>query len=253
LAALELRDLRKVYNLGEQTVAAVDGVTLSCRSGTFVALVGCSGCGKTTLLRTIAGFESVTAGEVRLGEGDGTTRTAMMFQEPRLMPWLTVRENIGFGLGRRLKQNAARLSELLGLLGLAEFADALPGQISGGMAQRTALGRALCLDPDLLLMDEPFGALDALTRRILQRELVNIWRASDRRRTILFVTHDMEEAVLLAERVLVMEQGRVIDDIVVPQAYPRHPEDIELIRLRERLIARLGTTESLKPKERMLS
>jgi sulfonate transport system ATP-binding protein len=239
LAAFELAAIAKRYALGDRDVIAIDGVSLDCRPGEFVALVGRSGCGKTTLLRLVAGLEQPDAGMLRWGSSSHRSRAGMVFQEPRLMPWLTVRQNVGFGLmdepdRARVDATVARLLRLVELTG---FADALPHQLSGGMAQRAALARALCLDPDVLLMDEPFGALDAFTRRALQRALIQLWRGAERARTVLFVTHDVEEAVLLAQRVVVMRAGRLVDEVAVPLPYPRRPEDIAVVRLRERLIA----------------
>jgi len=243
LAGFELSDITKRYALGEGAVLAIDRLSLSCRPGEFVALVGRSGCGKTTLLRTVAGLEQPDGGAMRWGTEGRRARAGMVFQEPRLMPWLTVRQNVGFGLldePDRARVDAT-VARLLALVELGAFADALPHQLSGGMAQRAALARALALDPDVLLMDEPFGALDAFTRRALQRELVELWLSGasvdeGRRRTVLFVTHDVEEAVLLAERVLVMRQGRLVAEVAVPLAHPRRPEDLRVVQLRERLI-----------------
>ncbi|MCK6449572.1 MAG: ABC transporter ATP-binding protein [Alphaproteobacteria bacterium] len=246
-AAFALEAITKRYALRGRDVLAIDRLSLACRPGEFVALVGRSGCGKTTLLRTVAGLEQPDGGTFRWGRPGGRpARAAMVFQEPRLMPWLTVRQNVGFGMmdapdRAGVEQAVARLLELVEL---SAFADALPHQLSGGMAQRVALARALCLDPDVLLMDEPFGALDAFTRRALQRELVQLWLGAERRRTVLFVTHDVEEAVLLAERVLVMRAGRLVAEVAVPLAYPRRPEDINVVALRERLIDTITESHS---------
>jgi sulfonate transport system ATP-binding protein len=235
----ELTCITKRYALPDRDVVAIDRLSLACRPGEFTALVGRSGCGKTTLLRMVAGLEQPDEGALDWGTTDRRAHAGMVFQEPRLMPWLTVRQNVGFGLLDEpdRAQVDATVQRLLALVELEGFADALPHQLSGGMAQRAALARALCLDPDVLLMDEPFGALDAFTRRALQRELITLWRNAERSRTVLFVTHDVEEAVLLAERVLVMRAGRLVEEVAVPLAYPRRPEDIEIVRLRERLIA----------------
>ena len=210
-------------------VTALADVSVSVEPGAFVALVGPSGCGKSTLLRLIAGLDRPTSGDVRIG---GARRVGVGFQDPRLMPWLTVAGNIGFALGAR--PEPARVAAMADLLGLRDWLGAWPDQLSGGMAQRVALGRALITDPDLLLLDEPFSALDAMTRRTLQGELVRLWQVS--RRTVLFVTHDIEEAVLLAGRVLVLRAGRVIEDCPVPLAYPRDPTDGAVVTLRRHLL-----------------
>ena len=210
-------------------VTALADVSVSVEPGAFVALVGPSGCGKSTLLRLIAGLDRPTSGDVRIG---GARRVGVGFQDPRLMPWLTVAGNIGFALGAR--PDLARVAAMADLLGLRDWLGAWPDQLSGGMAQRVALGRALITDPDLLLLDEPFSALDAMTRRTLQGELVRLWQAS--RRTVLFVTHDIEEAVLLAGRVLVLRAGRVIEDCPVPLPYPRDPTDGAVVTLRRHLL-----------------
>jgi sulfonate transport system ATP-binding protein len=237
MSAVELKGVVRRFLVNGRPVPALDRVDLACPAGAFLAIVGRSGCGKTTLLRTVAGFEAPDRGEILI-EGGG--RTAMMFQEPRLMPWLTVRDNVGFGL--RDAAATAAVAPLLERLHLAEFADAYPQQLSGGMAQRAALGRALCLDPDLLLMDEPFGALDAFTRRRLQRELIALWQG-DRPRTVLFVTHDVEEAVLLAERVVVMERGHIVADLAIPLPYPRVAETPEVALHRRRVVEALADAQ----------
>ncbi|MBL8838869.1 MAG: ABC transporter ATP-binding protein [Alphaproteobacteria bacterium] len=233
---LEVAGLRKVYDVAGRTVAALDGVTLALPGGSFTAVVGRSGCGKTTLLRLLAGLEDPTGGAIRRSSDRGEP-IGVVFQEPRLMPWLTVNDNVALGVAGRLEERAAaeRVGSALALVGLGAFAAARPDQLSGGMAQRVAVARALAIGAEIVLMDEPFGALDAFTRRTLQRELVEIWRA--KRPTILFVTHDVEEAALLAERVLVMEAGRLIDDVAVDRPHPRSPIDPALLAVRERVLA----------------
>ncbi len=203
-------------------VMALDDVSLHVDDGELVCLLGASGCGKSTLLSIIGGLESPTSGEVRV-EGDrvigpGADR-GMVFQAYSLYPWATVAGNIGWGLqvaGWSKQRRAERVEELLGIMSLTEFADALPKELSGGMRQRVAIARALAPEPDVLLLDEPFGALDAQTKRHLQDFLLEVWARTGV--TILMVTHDVEEAVYLSSRVYVMSPrpGRMAEEVVVP-------------------------------------
>jgi sulfonate transport system ATP-binding protein len=245
---LEVGALRKTYEVAGRRLAALDGVTLTMPGGSFTAVVGRSGCGKTTLLRVLAGLEQPSAGTMRRSSDRGEP-IGVVFQEPRLMPWLSVADNVALGVARLGREAAAaRVDAAVALVGLTAFRGARPGQLSGGMAQRVAVARALALGAEIVLMDEPFGALDAFTRRALQRELVEIWRA--RRPTILFVTHDVEEATLLAERILVMEAGRLIDDVAIEAPHPRSPVDPALLAVRERVLARVtGVPETVQEKE----
>ncbi|RCU47134.1 ABC transporter ATP-binding protein [Haloplanus salinus] len=212
-------------------VQALEGVTFDVADGEFVCIVGPSGCGKTTLFRIIAGLEPATTGRVVLDGArvDGpSTDLGLVFQEYHLFPWRTVAGNVGFGLERdgvATTERERRVRELLELVGLDGFADTYPRDLSGGMKQRVALARALAVDPGLLLMDEPFGAVDAQTKKLLQDELLDIWRETGK--TILFVTHDVEEAVKLADRVVVMakEPGRIREVIDVDVERPRERSD----------------------------
>ena len=219
--------LGKRYDSDRQTVQALDDVNFAVGSGEFVCIVGPSGCGKTTLFRLIAGLETPTSGAVRLdGEpvtGPGTDR-GMVFQEYGLFPWRTVRGNVAFGLeeqGVDGEERVARVAEMIELVGLDGFADAYPKELSGGMKQRVGIARALAVDPELLLMDEPFGSVDAQTRDMLHEELLDVWAETEK--TVLFVTHDVEEAVTLADRVVVMaaNPGRVRDVVSVDLERPR--------------------------------
>ncbi len=202
--AVEVRDLGKAFydaRSGRVTVAAQD-VSFSVASGEFVSIVGPSGCGKTTVLRILAGLEEALSGSVKLFSD---RPPAMVFQEASVLPWLSVRDNVGFPLnisGRSRQDRQSREDELLTLTGLTDFADAKPHQLSGGMKQRVAVARALVDERDILLMDEPFGALDEQTRMTLQQELLRIWEAS--RKTVVFITHSVDEALVLSDRVLVM-------------------------------------------------
>ena len=202
--SVEFRNVVKRYG----ATPAVAGVSFTVEAGTLVTLLGPSGCGKTTLLRMIAGLVEWDKGEITVNgtpvRGPGPDR-AMVFQAFALMPWATVRDNVAFGLELRGVPKAKRYpraEELLTLVGLKGFENRLPGQLSGGMQQRVGLARALAVDPEILLMDEPFGALDEQTRRLLQEELLQIWEKT--RKTVIFITHSMEEAVLLGDRVALM-------------------------------------------------
>ena len=226
--AVRMEGVRKTFRSGGREVVALDGIDLAVAPGELVCLLGPSGCGKSTLLNAIAGFAPPTAGTLaangREVVGPGPDR-AMVFQEYALFPWMTVEANVAFGLELKGEPRAAiagRVEALLRQLGLWEFRDRFPKDLSGGMRQRVAIARVLALDPPMLLMDEPFGALDALTRRNLQDELLRIW--SSLQKTIVFVTHGIEEAIYLADRVVVMtyRPGRV--KRVVPVALPR-PRD----------------------------
>lgn len=208
-------------------VQALDSVSFVVETGSFVALLGPSGSGKSTLVRVMAGLQSPTRGQVYL---DGKIISApspqigFMFQQANLMPWRTVRDNIALPLelaGYQRDERTAQVQQLLPLLGLAEFGDAYPAALSGGMAQRVALGRTLIQQPAVLLLDEPFSALDALTRESLSMDLLRLW--TQYRQTAVMVTHDINEAVLLSDRILVLSQrpGRLIEDLDVPLARPR--------------------------------
>jgi ABC-type nitrate/sulfonate/bicarbonate transport system ATPase subunit len=217
-------------------VQALDRIDLTIEPGQFVCLAGPSGCGKTTLLRLIAGFMSPSEGEIRVS-GELVTRPAaergVVFQQPMLYPWMTVRGNVELGPKLRGVKPAQRREEadrFLEMVGLAAFADRRPYELSGGMQQRCQLARVLTNDPDIVLMDEPFGALDALTRERLQNELLEIWRATGK--TILFITHSVDEAVFLGTRVMVMSPrpGRVVLDEDARLSSPGHPIEAEALR-----------------------
>ena len=212
----------KAYGRGTGTSAALDDVSMEVADGELVCLLGASGCGKSTLLNIIAGLDEPTSGEVRLDGarvvGPGADR-GVVFQGYSLFPWRTVAENIAFGLevaGEPKAQRRARVDELLGIMNLREHADRLPRELSGGMRQRVAIGRALAPEPDVLLLDEPFAALDAQTRRSMQDFLLTVWKRTGC--TIVMVTHDVEEAIYLAQRILVMtpRPGRIAEEVVVP-------------------------------------
>jgi NitT/TauT family transport system ATP-binding protein len=225
---VELRHLSMTYSTksGESVNALVD-VSATLEDGEFVTIVGPSGCGKSTLLKLIAGIMAPSEGEIFYDGArvlGATERVGLVFQRPVLLPWRSVTDNVLFPiemLGRSVREYRSRATELLQLVGLEGFERSYPGELSGGMQQRVSLCRSLIYDPPLLLMDEPFAALDALTREDLGLELLRIW--SERRKTILFVTHSIQEAVLLADRVIVMSPrpGRIVASIDITLPRPR--------------------------------
>ncbi|HWR05932.1 ABC transporter ATP-binding protein [Sporomusa sp.] len=234
MITLTLSGVGKTYTLETKQVAAVADVNLTVETGRFITIVGRSGCGKTTLLRLIAGLEPASSGTMVFNPVNA--KIGLVFQEPRLMPWLTVEKNMAFALLNVEERDQVQqtVAHYLKMLNLEDFSKAYPSQISGGMAQRTALGRALCYNPDIILMDEPLGALDAFTRASLQKELINIFLLS--RKTILFVTHDVDEAVLLGQQVIVMGNGRIRESIPVALAYPRNPASREFYDIRTQVL-----------------
>ncbi len=244
-AAATLRGLKKSF--GAKTV--LRGVDLHVPGGEFVAIVGRSGCGKSTLLRLIAGLERPDAGHVSLGGAPGHSGARVMFQEPRLLPWQTILANVETGLGReRLDGDAqARAFEALEAVGLADRACEWPSVLSGGQKQRVALARALVSKPRLLVLDEPLGALDALTRIEMQNLLERVWR--EQRFTAVLVTHDVSEAVALADRILLIEDGGLALDIPVDLPRPRQRGSVDLARLEERILRRLLQTENQAPQQ----
>lgn len=236
---LVIEQLNKTYQAAHGDVAALQEIELHIREGEFVSIVGSSGCGKSTLLRIIAGLENGYSGSVKVGgrkiTGPGLDR-GMVFQEHRLIPWLTVEQNVAFGLnGLSKADQAAIVGEHLDLVNLAGFAKALPGQLSGGMAQRVAIARALVNNPQLLLLDEPFGALDALTKIQLQQEILRIWEQE--RTTMVLVTHDIDEAIFLGDRVVVMSSrpGTVKRIVPVPLPRPRDRSSYEFVQIRKEI------------------
>jgi sulfonate transport system ATP-binding protein len=231
-AHLDVRGLTKRY--AGRTV--LDAVHLRIEPGEFVAVVGRSGCGKSTLLRAIAGLELPDAGQVQLGGGGQNPEVRMMFQDARLLPWKTVLQNVALGL----KDGAARARIALQSVGLLDRADDWPAALSGGQRQRVALARALVHEPRLLLLDEPLGALDALTRIEMQQLIEALWTA--RGFTAVLVTHDVQEAVVLADRILLIEQGRLALDLDVSLTRPRARGSVEFGALEQKVLDRVLQT-----------
>jgi NitT/TauT family transport system ATP-binding protein len=244
---IAVQGLRKVFTDEEtgRSVLALDGVDLSVADGEFLCLLGPSGCGKSTLLLIVAGLQTSTAGLVMVGErrvsGPGPDR-GVLFQQLALFPWRTAIANVAFGLemqGLTKRDSAARATEYLKLVGLEDFAHAYPHEMSGGMQQRVAIARLLAHEPEVLLMDEPFGALDAQTRAKMAEELTRIWEKD--RKTVLFVTHSVDEAIYLGDRVAIMSPrpGRIRAIVNVPLARPRDLASEEFNALRRRLLAEI--------------
>jgi NitT/TauT family transport system ATP-binding protein len=250
LPIVEIKNVSKVFKLQDQTITALSGANLSIAKGEFICLIGASGCGKSTLLRIMAGFETPSSGEASMwgkpiaGPDPGR---GMVFQDYALFPWLSVRDNIGFGPAARGLSSGevkATVDKFIDLVGLQKFATAYPHQLSGGMKQRVAIARVLANDAELVLMDEPFGALDAMTRERLQDELLEIWQRT--KLTVVFVTHSVEEAIFLAGRVVVMTPGpgRIESDnpLVLPR--PRDVASPEFNDIRRVLGAKLHSHHS---------
>ena len=252
LPILDLRQISKVYELNDQRIEALRDANLVVEKGEFVCLIGASGCGKSTLLRIVAGFEPPSAGEALMWDkpiaGPAPDR-GMVFQDYGLFPWLSVRQNIGFGpASRGLPKAELRIlvDRFVDMVGLSRFADAYPHQLSGGMKQRVAIARVLANDAEMVLMDEPFGALDAMTRERLQDELLDIWQRT--KLTVLFVTHSIEEAIFLADRVVVMEPGpgRIASEHRIELPRPRDVSSPEFNAVRRDLSARLHSHHGKK-------
>jgi NitT/TauT family transport system ATP-binding protein len=254
---IEVRDLNISFKARKETVQAVKSVSLNVQPGEFVSLIGPSGCGKSTLMNAVAGFTRANSGVLTLDgkriEGPGSDR-GVVFQQYSLFPWMTVRKNVEFGLKMKNVSPAQRETQartLLGLAGLLAFENHYPSQLSGGMKQRVGIVRALATSPQVLLMDEPFGALDSQTRSVMQEILTNMWQRL--RLSVLFITHDIEEAIFLSDRIYVMtaRPGRIKAEIKVPLPRPRTPDMMDtpdfvaLIRsikklIREESLAAMG-------------
>lgn len=247
MSLLSIENLKKVFSEGEEDeVVALDNINLAIEDEEFICLVGPSGCGKTTLLRIIAGLDTPTSGQALLVdkviEGPDPER-GMVFQEYSLFPWLSVIDNIAFGLEMKGVSKPERMQtagKYLELVGLSQFSNSYPHELSGGMRQRVAIARALANDPKLLLMDEPFGALDAQTRNMMQRELLEIWHRA--KKTIIFITHSVDEAVFLADRIIVMSPrpGKIRDVVEINIPRCRERTSPEFADLRKYVLSLMG-------------
>src|SRR5665213_2940490 len=238
--ALQIKNLSKHFSLSQGELTVLKNVDLTVQPGEFISIVGASGCGKSTLLRLIGGLEQVSEGQILFGDTviqkPGLDR-GMVFQEARLYPWFTVAENIAFGCSKDLMETETRklVQTHVNLVGLSGFEKAYPHQLSGGMQQRTAIARALVSHPQMLLLDEPFGALDALTRIQMQQEILKIWQKE--KITVILVTHDIDEAVFLGDRVLVMSNrpGTFKKNLSVPLARPRDRNSLKFSKIRKEI------------------
>jgi len=253
-SSLDISGVSKAFHSGSAGLQVLDNINLHIQPGEFICLVGGSGCGKTTLLRIVAGLDPSYTGTILLGSnrvlGPGLDR-GLVFQEHRLLPWLTVRESVAFGIGDLpTAQRFERVQQYIDLVGLRGFEQSYPHQLSGGMAQRVAIARALVGHPQLLLLDEPFGALDALTRIRMQKELLRIWEAQ--RTTMILVTHDIDEAIYLSDRVVIMSPrpGTIQRVVPVSLARPRDRNGEQATELRKTIYREFfGGEEELKDYE----
>ena len=243
---MELNNVHKEFKKGKnQKLQVLKDINFNIEEGEFVSLLGPSGCGKSTVLKLIAGLDGATSGEVRVN-GEKVTKPGtgriVVFQEGGLFPWMTVKENVAYGLNLK-KMSKAEVEQKavdgLQMVHLGNFADAYPYELSGGMKQRVAIARALVMDPEVLLMDEPFAALDEQTRLVLHKELQNIWRKTGN--TILFITHNIREALTLSDRVLLMSTrpGQIKESFTVQAARPRDPADSVIVDLEKRVMTEL--------------
>ncbi len=229
---IECINLSKFFSDRAGKVSAIKNVNLNISEHEFVCIVGPSGCGKTTILKLLAGLLQPSSGEIRFSSNNKNNqiKSALIFQEQGLFPWMNVLDNIAFGLeayGINKKERYAQARAWVKKMGLLGFENYYPEKISGGMRQRVALARAFLSDPEILLMDEPFGSLDAQTKKILQQELIDIWR--EEKKTVIFITHDIEEAILLGDRILVMtgQPGKIREEIIVNLKRPRNLASLE--------------------------
>lgn len=255
-ACLAIKNVNKYFHLKDREVQALQNISLTVEEGEFISIVGASGCGKSTLLRIISGLETCDDGTIEIdGEqinGPGSDR-GLIFQESRLFPWLNVGENIEFGISEDTKKKKGKkevdrmVDQILDLVDLKNFKKAYPYQLSGGMQQRISIGRSLIGNPKVLLLDEPLGALDALTRIQMQNEILRIWK--EEKKTMILVTHDIDEAIYLGDKIVVLSSspGTVRKVIKVEQARPRERTSYEFIRLRQEIYQEFFTEQNAKP------
>lgn len=251
ISAVKLRteNVGMVFQRDGKTLPVLENIDLEVGEGEFVCLLGPSGCGKSTLLSAMAGFLKPTSGEIRI---DGEIvrgpdpRRIFVFQERGVFPWLTVAGNIGFGLSKLSRgERAQRVDHYIKMVGLEGFEKSYPHELSGGMKQRVEVARALAVNPDVMFLDEPFGALDSITRMVMRSELLRIWQAE--RKTILFVTHDIDEAVQLSDRVVVMSArpGRIQQIVPIDIAHPRDISSPRYLELRDGILGQIGLAHRL--------
>jgi NitT/TauT family transport system ATP-binding protein len=245
VATLMVEHLNKTFpaiERGSRPSAAIDDLSFEIGGHVFVSVVGPSGCGKSTLLNIVSGIDTPTSGTVSVSEGDRPARLGYVFQEPRLLPWRTVTQNMRYVLEGGGDTAQERVGTYLRMVGLEDAADKFPAQLSGGMQQRVGIARAFSVEPDLLLMDEPFSHLDAITARSLREQLQEIWAQT--KKTVLFVTHDVAEAVQLSDRILVLAPGgRLYADIPIDLPRPRRASDTDVAMMQAELLRRFETMQ----------
>lgn len=246
---VHIRNVEKVYSLDNEDLEILNDISLDIQPGEFVSIVGSSGCGKSTLLKLLIGLEQTTSGEITVGKRKvekPSVDVGMVFQEARLYPWLTIEKNLQFGIPRNVPKSeyGKIIQEHIELVGLAGFEKAYPAQLSGGMKQRASIARALIGNPKVLLLDEPFGALDAFTRINMQNEVLKIWEKD--KRTMLLVTHDIDEAIFLSDRIVILSErpGRIKEIIPVKLSRPRDRSNNLFLEIRKRILTSfLGNSE----------
>lgn len=246
MATLTVKDLSKTFpavSKGGQPVRAIADISFQMSGQVFVSLVGPSGCGKSTLLNIVSGVETPTSGSVSVTQDGKPARLGYVFQDPRLLPWRTVLQNMAYVSDLDEDEARANARRYLEIVGLSDAEDMFPGQLSGGMQQRVGIARAFSVGPDLLLMDEPFSHLDAITARSLREQLQEMWNAT--KKTVLFVTHDVMEAVQLSNRIITLAHGgTVFDDITVDLPFPRRASDPEFAQHQARILGRFEEMEA---------
>lgn len=249
---LEIDHVYKNFDINGNSVNVLNDINLKVKKGEFISIVGHSGCGKSTLLRLITSLEDTTQGEIKIA-GEKITgpseKCGMIFQESRLLNWLTVRENIGFALSKKISKEEKKktIENLIKLVGLEGFEEALPSQLSGGMQQRVSIARALAVHPEILLLDEPFGALDAFTRMTMQDEVKRIWREEGT--TMVMVTHDIDEAIILSTRVVVLSSkpGQIKTIINIPLGQTRQRSNLDFLKIRSDILKALSDEHEVMP------
>jgi NitT/TauT family transport system ATP-binding protein len=248
MAVLTVNDLCKTFGAGTaRSNRVLDHISFDVRGQTFVSIVGPSGCGKSTLLNIISGVETHTSGDISVTSEDGRpARLGYVFQDPRLLPWRSVRRNMMYVQDKDDEATQQRVTKYLEMVGLGKHGDFFPGQLSGGMQQRVGIARAFAVEPDLLIMDEPFSHLDAITARGLRAQLQDIWAQS--KKTVVFVTHDVVEAVELSDRIIVLQPGgRIYEDITIDLPRPRRQSDPAVATLQAEVLARLEKMKAMTP------